>query len=1127
MADLPCITISGCKSVSCGLQFTAPASRPSRLRGRPRGRPGLAIIALLGALLPVRTPASSAQEMVFARLGSDAGLSQGTVNAIVQDAQGFMWFGTEDGLDRFDGYEIRHYIHNRASAGTVPNNWIAALVRDASGRLWVGTDGGGLAWREGSSGVFRAPAAGTGSALLDPAARIRALHVDRGGRIWAATRGAGVLMLDVAHQKSQQFRRDLTNPNSLSDDSVFAIDEDSFGQIWIGTASGLDRLDPESGRIEQFGARLRAAGVPKDLPVKVNALHADGRGILWIALDSGLARLDIPAVEFKLLRHRDGDPNALPDGRITAFLEDSAQRLWLGTSAGLGLFDRRTDQCVVFRHDPTNRDSLPDSHIVSLYEDRTGLLWIGTKAGGIARWNPRSWSFGHHRFGEEGADNVTSFAVDSRGTLWVGSFDAGAAAIDLRSGVVHRYRRGGHSTLALHDDTVMAIVTDERNRVWLGTMNAGIDRLDPARGEVKHFDQRANDPASLPVSGVMSMLRDARGRIWVGTYGGGLARIDPNSDLVTRYPHGCGGVAGLCGDRATALAEDRNGLIWVGTDGGGLNVLDPASGRFLHFAHDAHDLTSLSADTVYALHVDDRGVVWVGTRGGGLDRVVGTPFSRGSLRFENIGETDGLPNSTVYGIESDATGRLWVSTNRGLAAVRTENRSVRSYRRSHGLQADEFNFGAHFRGPDGTVYFGGSNGYNAFVPERLETNAMPPPVVVTDIQKLNRPISQTPEVLTDLALGFRDAVVSFRFAALDFDGPGENLYQYRLDGFDNDWVSAGDSRQATYTNLNGGKYVFRVRAANSDGRWSETPLSLRLKVAPAPWASWWARTLYGLGFVGTGFLLWLAQHRRLQREADYARRLKAEVAARTAELAERNCDMERANQQLRAASVTDSLTGLGNRRCLREAITAVVGAKGGAAGAAPPKPCVLMVVDLDYLKPINDQYGHEGGDAVLVQLAEILQRVFRSADLIVRWGGDEFVVLCLNSDLATASALAERVRSSVAKQIFRVGEGAVARTSCSIGFAPVPFIPGFPQLLDWEQSLSIADAALYEAKRARNSWVGWAGTDKAAELPAFTAALAEDPAALEKNGFLVVRRRPSDPEDTLDSLRVSRRPGNP
>lgn len=1078
------------------------------------------MLLLAAALLGPRGFASSPPQMLFARVGSDEGLSPGAVMAIVQDAQGFIWFGTEDGLDRFDGYELRHFIHMRADAGTLPNNWVAALARDAAGRLWIGSDGGGLVWRDENRGRFEPPTAKDAEVL--EAGRIRALHVDRGGRLWIATRGAGVRCLDAQQRSSIAYRHDPGDPHSLSDDSVFAIAEDGFGKIWIGTAAGLDRLDPQSGRIEQFGSRLRAAGVPAEADLKVSALYSDDRGILWIGLDSALARLDVPAGTVALLTHRNGDANTLPDGRITALLEDDAQRFWVGTSAGLALLDRRTNTFVTLRHDPTNRSSLPDSNITSLYQDRSGLLWIGTKTGGVARWNPRSWSFGHHRFGEDPADNVTSFAVDHRGMLWVGSFGAGAASIDPASGAVKRYR---HSTspLALHDDTVMAMVTDDRNRVWLGTMGSGIDRLDPARGEIVHFDHVPTDAASLPAAGVMSLLRDTRGRIWVGTYGGGLARIDPDSDRVVRYEHGRDESGALSSDRATALAEDRTGLIWIGTDGGGLNVLDPTSGQFAHYVHDADDPASISANTVYAVHMDDGGALWVGTRGGGLDRVLGTPFGRDRLRFENLSESDGLPNSTVYGIESDAAGKLWVSTNRGLAAVWPADRSLHSFRRSHGLQGDEFNFGAHYRAPDGTLYFGGANGYNAFLPERLQFNEKAPPVVLTDVLKLNARVPQSPQMLRELDLGHRDAVVTFQFAALDFTGPAENRYAYQLAGFDTAWVNtAGAAHQATYTNLAGGDYVFRVRAANSDGRWNETPLELRVHVAPPPWATWWARTLYGLGFLAILFLVWLDQHRRVLREAAYARRLQDEVNTRTAELAERNRDMQWANRQLRAASVTDSLTGLGNRRCLQETIAALLG-----RGDGTPPPFVLMVLDLDYLKPINDQYGHRGGDDLLVQFAEILRREFRSADLIVRWGGDEFVVLCLDADLSTGSVLAERVRTSVAKQIFRVGEGNVARSSCSIGFAPVPFIPGHPLLLDWEHSLGIADMALYEAKRERNTWVGWAGTEKTAQLPSVPAALAADHAALAQGGFLIVERRPWNPQDTMDRLRSPRRPANP
>ena len=1074
----------------------------------------LGIAAFLGAS---RSNGSTPTEMMFTRLGAGEGLAQGAVRAIAQDRQGFMWFGTEDGLDRYDGYELRHFIHNHSDPGTLPNNWVASLINDSAGRLWVATDGGGLVWRDPAKGGFVRPDADHEGRSPESGARIRSVFEDRQGRIWMATRGSGLLELDADRRHTHRFVHLAGNPNSISDDSVFALAQDPAGRIWIGTASGLDRLDPESGRIEPFVRSLQAAGIAAATGVKVQVLHADARGGLWIGAAGALARWDIATATLSVLRHRDGDPLSLPDGQVTAVLEDDAQRFWVGTTAGLALLDLRNEHFAVVRHDPTDPASLPDDNITALFQDRSGLLWIGTKTGGLACWNPRSWSFGHHRFGAAGADAITSFVVDRRGTLWIGSFGAGVVSIDRVTAAERRYRRDPHAPLGLSDDTVMAIATDEQDRVWLGTMSGGIDRIDAARHAIRHFASNPADPQTLPAPGIMSLLRDSRGRIWVGTYGGGVAMIDPATDRIQRYPGG-GGDHGLSSDRATALAEDRAGLIWIGTDGGGLDVLDPASGRFAHFRHDAADSTSLGADTVYALHVDDSGTVWVGSRGGGMDRVRGAPFADKTLRFENLSESEGLSNSTVYGIESDAAGTLWLSTNRGLSAVHPGDRTVRSFRRSHGLQADEFNFGAHYRAADGTLYFGGANGYNAFRPEFLQTNPKAPPVVLTGVVTLNTRAAASPELLHRVNLGFRDPAITFQFAALDFAGPNENRYAYRLDGFDTDWIDAGGVRQATYTHLDGGDYVFRVRAANNDGRWTETPLAVQLHVDPPPWATWWARSLYGIAAALLLWLIWWSQHRRVRREVAYARRLQHEVDVRTAELAERNRDMERAYRQLREVSVSDSLTGLGNRRRLHEAMTELAASTVGGRS----RDFVLMVVDLDHLKPINDQFGHEGGDAVLMQVADILRREVRAGDLIVRWGGDEFVVLSMEADLQSASLLAERIRSAVAKQIFRVSNGRVARTSCSIGFAAVPFVPDHPELLDWQQTLSIADLALYHAKHDRNTWVGWRATEKALQFPSIIAALSADPITLEHEGYLVVRRRPWNPEETVDRMRAPR-----
>ena len=1100
----------------------------SRQVGRIKRKVALLVWAALGiALATTRTALGAPTPMLFSRLDSDSGLSQGTVLAIAQDAAGFVWLGTEDGLNRFDGHEVLHVVHDRAARSSLPVNWVSALATGTDGRLWIGTGGGGVVWRDPADARLHAPVSQSGHALLDPQIRVRALHMDVRGRLWIATADAGLKVIDPAAGTAREFRRDRTDPDSLSDDSVFDVTADPSGIVWVATARGFDRLEPASGRVLSYADRLRNAARTRDVPVPVSVLTVDARGTVWAGTNVGLARLDPISNQLNVLAHDTSDPQSLPDNRVTAILEDSANRLWIGTVAGLALLDRQTNRFSVFRHDPADSASLPEDHVVTLFEDASGLLWVGTKSRGVARWNPRSWSFGHRLLGTPGGNNVSAFAEDAEGTLWVGSLGGGLVALDRRSGKVRHYAPDVPAPYRIGDANVMAIATDTRGGVWLGTMQAGVERLDPATGQIRRFVHDPADSNSLSASGVMSLLSDSRGRIWVGTYGGGLNMIDPASGRVTRYPAARGDGGGLSGTRATALAEDRAGMVWIGTDGAGLHVLDPATGRLQQFRHVPDVAGSLADDSIYAVHVDERGRVWIGTRGGGLDRAIGSPFAQPGLQFQNYAEAQGLPNTTVYGIESDAAGALWLSTNRGLARLDPGSGEVRAFRHSHGLQADEFNFGAHYRSPAGELLFGGPNGFNAFYAERLRFNDRAPPVVLTGFQKFNADFDAgVPyDRLESLNLPHRDEVITFKFAALDYAAPAQNRYAYMLEGFDRDWVKAGDRRQATYTNLGGGKYVFRVRASNSDGVWNTQGLAVRLHVDPPPWATWWALSAYVVCLLGLLSAVWGAQQRKIVREAAYARELEEQVTARTQELAARNVDLETANQRLREASITDPLTGLANRRGLTEHVQELVtGSNRESVPDAGAGSFVLMVVDLDHLKSINDRHGHDGGDRVLVQVAGILRRLCRTHDRIVRWGGDEFVILCRDATFQTAEVLAERVRSAVAKQIFRVDEGTVARTSCSIGFAPHPFVAAAPTLLGWEQSLALADSALFQAKRDRNTWVGWAGTGRTAELAAPLQELERDPQAMETGGYLAVVRRPLRTEDTVDHLRASRGP---
>jgi diguanylate cyclase (GGDEF)-like protein len=619
----------------------------------------------------------------------------------------------------------------------------------------------------------------------------------------------------------------------------------------------------------------------------------------------------------------------------------------------------------------------------------------------------------------------------------------------------------------------------------------------------------------------MSLLEVDK-QLWVGTFGGGISRFDPCTHRFENLRPGPEDGLHLSNGRVTALARDRTGHVWIGTDGGGLNVWDVRTRRLYYYKRAARQLDTLSADTIYSILVDDAGGVWIGTRGGGVDRVI-NPSEAAHLRFSNISEAQGLPNNSIYGLRADGAGNIWVSTNFGLARLDPHGSAVQRFHRLHGLQGEEFNFGAHYRDRSGKLYFGGSAGFNAFNPETLQFNERPPRVVLTQFLKLNSPgIEGVPEERIErVRLSHKEDVITLKFAALDFADPRANRYEYKLDGFDSDWVKADERRAATYTNLPGGRYVFHVRASNSDGVWSTQDLALPIEVAPSPWATPWAYACYSLCAALVLLAVWYAQQRRLARAAALRLELEQQVSDRTYELAERNRELEDANRRLEMASLTDTLTGLANRRFLMQQFPRLV-ADQNAAGDREKTGLAIMIIDLDSLKPINDSHGHAAGDELIIEVAKTLKLAIRPDDMLARWGGDEFVVVAHAQHVEHATMLAERIRERVAKMKCVLPRGAVVRTSCSIGLTCLPFVPGKPNAVTWEHAIKIADLALYRAKRARNAWRGWFGTEAVAALHSVIGAVESNVDGLIANGVILEHMSTRGSDDTVNSLRVLR-----
>ncbi|MDH4107104.1 MAG: diguanylate cyclase [Gammaproteobacteria bacterium] len=1045
--------------------------------------------------------------MRFDRLTQDDGLSQSSVISIHQDSEGFIWFGTENGLNRYDGYEFKHFRRDRGNNAALRNDFIFALTEARDGGLWIATNGGGLSYFDADRQQFR-------NFLHDPANPegiggniVRALLRDRDDRLWVGMRGAGLDRYDARDGKFHHI--DLGGPAS-----VFALYQDRRGAIWAGADEGLFRIDPETGAVRHF------ANDPDDGTSlsgnQVRSLLEDARGNLWIGTrGAGLNRFSLETSTFEHFRNDPSNPASLSSDRVTAILEDDAGRLWIGTADGLNLFDRNSGNFRRFQNESADASSLGGNSVAALYQDRGGIIWVGTLTGGISKWNPRTWTLGFldsrdlAESNEESRPNVSAITTDADGKLWIGTFGDGLIRRDRDTGKSVHYRFDPADPDSISDDRIMSLRFGSDGKLWIGTMTGGLNRFDPLTGRNSVFRHDPADPTSISANGIMTIFEDSSGLVWAGTFGGGISVFDPIKGHFTRYAAD-GAEGSLSSDRVTSIAEDRNGMIWVGTDGGGLNILNPKTGRFQAYRYDGDDPTSVADETIYSLHVDGEGTVWVGTRGGGLDRVAGSSTSPADVRFANVSQKNGLANDVIYSIQSDANGDIWLSTNYGISRLNPETGAIRNLHSRDGLQSEEFNFGASHRSPKGELFFGGINGYNAFKPETLATNSKAPAILLTGINGPGDRLKSGIPVDTEkgVELSYRDDIVNFQFAALDYSSPEKNRYMYKLEGFNEEWIDLGNRRRITFTDLSDGNYLLRVRAANSDGVWNDAGISIPVRVTPAPWDTWWAYLGYIAIAMQLGLFLWWGHQRKLQREEEYSRRLEQEVQKRTDELSKRNDELRQLNRSLQESSLSDPLTGLRNRRFVFEEVSREMSNIGRKhekklEGLDPSKAAdlVFMVIDLDNFKPINDTYGHAAGDKVLLDIRDVLLSTCRRSDFVIRWGGDEFVVIAKQAHPGESEALAERIRQRVASAEFVLPDGQIVRTTCSIGFTAFPLFSGQARNGSLDDVINIADNLMYEAKRERNAWVGMLSINEAVTSEGYKAD------ALEPTSLLFRARR--------------------
>jgi ligand-binding sensor domain-containing protein/signal transduction histidine kinase len=834
--------------------------------------------------LQTGSPLSIPPIIRFHRIGLDEGLSQSVITCILQDDRGFMWFGTQDGLNRYDGSSFEVYRPNPNDPGSISDNWINVLFQDHQGYLWVGT----------TRGLNRYdPLHGEFTRFLhdpdDPRSltndNIQAIYEDSAQILWIGT-ADGLNRFSSARDGFLQYYTESSLPPGISGNNITALYEDEAGNLWVGTAgNGLNRYVRHFDGFSHYASDPAApASISSNT---ITAIVGDRRGLLWVATDRGLEHFDPETGVFVHYRHSSANPASLANDNIQALFVDHAGNLWVGTNDGLDRFDRSRGQFVHYRHEPGNINSLGANTISAIAEDRGSVMWIGTFGGGLSVYDhgqDRFTSYYHQPANPNSLSGniVFPISVDSQGNAWVGTYGNGLNRFDPVTRQFTHYRHSSDPA-SLQNDDVWAIHVDRSGLLWVGT-STGLDWLDPATGQASHYQA---SPGDIPLDStrIHSIHEDRSGLFWIAT-DQGLYEFDARRRaVVARYVHRYDEASSLSDNEIYTIFEDSSGIFWLGTFNGGLERFDPLNRTFRHYRHDPENRSSLSDDTVLSIFEDSHNVLWVGTSGG-LNRYLPEIDA-----FAHYTDTDGLPNNFIYGILEDAAGFLWLSTNFGLARFDPLTETARNYSASDGLQSNEFSLNSYALGISGEMYFGGIDGFTVFDPLAVEDNPYSPPVVLTAFTQDGIPVDRAveAEALQEVTLYWPRNYFEFEFVALSYAQPENNQHAYLLENFDDGWNYIGTQHDGRYTNLPSGTYVLRLRGANHDGMWNEAGDSIRITVVPPFWQANWFRTglmVVALGIAFGGYRLRVMGVDRRNRE------LERQVRERTSALQRRNEEMQ-------------------------------------------------------------------------------------------------------------------------------------------------------------------------------------------------------------------------------------------
>jgi ligand-binding sensor domain-containing protein/signal transduction histidine kinase len=844
---------------------------------------------LLFYLFIENTPSiAQTYDISFKRISIEDGLSQSSVQSIIQDDRGYLWFGTQDGLNKFDGSRFIVFRHNPEDSSSLSDDWIIETQKDIYGNLWILTNAGGLNKFDPKTERFTRYTADSHTHSLKIQTRILTIYTDINGNLWIGTAGDGLYYMNI---QASEFH---AVPSVEKDFKISSILRDKKGNIWAGSVEqGLLKLTQNGA---EWAARhyLHSKQSNKSLSSnEILSLFEDSDKKIWIGTRNGFNLLNKNHKHFKRFENDPDNAFSLSSNEVYDIFEDKFGHLWLATDAGISILNKRTRKFRQFKNSASNPQSLSNDMIRRIYEDASGTLWIGTYGGGLNHFDWLKSQFGHYKnvIGDSQSlndNNVWSLLIDRSGDLWIGT-SKGLNRFSGRTNKLRVYRHNPQDPYSLSDDVVRVIFQDRSGNLWFGTNGSGLNLFDPENNNFIRFTHNPNDPSSIAHNTIRAIYEDQKGQLWIGTWNG-LDKMDRNSGIFKHFRPIPGDSTSISDNRVRCLNQSSDGSFWVGTYGG-LNKFDPATEKFQHYLYNKNNPKSLSHDRVLTIYTDDASGIWIGTYGGGLNWL-----NEKDSTFTHFTEDNGLANNAVYGILGDGNGNLWMSSNKGISRLNIRTGTIKNYDVNDGLQSNEFNGGACFKTSDGEMLFGGINGYNRFYPGKINENRYIPPIVLTsfkvfgDVVNLDTSISH----IRNIRLSYKQNFFEISFASLDYRNPEKNQYMYQLEGVDPDWIVCGNRRQANYTNLDGGEYLFRVKGTNSDGVWNMEGAAVNIVIIPPFWQTLWFRLSTIFVLIGLAVTSFKIRVRKIEKQKQ---QLETQVAERTEEIKERNTELKKAKRE--------------------------------------------------------------------------------------------------------------------------------------------------------------------------------------------------------------------------------------